>query len=54
MSYGNAAIGLEVLVEMIGRFKSDVRADEIKYVHLTGLSSAMKRESNREFLIIAR
>jgi len=54
VSYGNAAIGLDTLVEMIGKFKSDVRAEEIRYVHLTGLSSSEKRESNREFLIIAR
>jgi hypothetical protein len=54
VSYGNAAIGLDPLVEMIGRFKSDIRAEEIPYIHLTGLSSGEKRESNREFLIIAR
>jgi hypothetical protein len=41
-------------VEMIGKFKKNVEAEEIRYVHLTGLSSSEKRESNREFLIIAR
>ena len=54
VSYGNAVIGLEILVEMIGKFKSDVEAQEIPYIHLTGLSSSEKRESNREFLVIAR
>lgn len=54
VSYGNAAISLDTLVEMIGRFKKDVQAQEIRYAHLTGLSSSEKRESNREFLIIAR
>ena len=54
VSYGNTAIGLDTLVEMIGKFKKNVEAEEIRYVHLTGLSSSEKRESNREFLIIAR
>jgi adenine-specific DNA methylase len=54
VSYGNATIGLDTLVEMIGRFKSEVSAEEIQYIHLTGLSSREKREANREFLIIAR
>ena len=54
VSYGNAAIGLETLVELVSKFKKDVEAEEIQYVHLMGLSSSEKRESNREFLIIAR
>jgi adenine-specific DNA methylase len=54
VSYGNAAIGLETLVDLIGKFKEDVKAEEIRYVHLTGLSSDDKRISNREFIIVAR
>jgi adenine-specific DNA methylase len=54
VSYGNAAIGLDTLVELVGKFKKDVTAEEIPYVHLTGLSSSEKRNSNREFLIVAR
>jgi adenine-specific DNA methylase len=54
VSYGNAAIGLETLVELVGKFKQDVKAEEIKYVHLTGLSSDEKRAGNREFVIVAR
>jgi adenine-specific DNA methylase len=54
VSYGNAAIGLETLVKLIGKYKTDVQADEIPYVHLTGLSSDEKRTRNREFIIVAR
>ncbi|MFH1314033.1 MAG: DNA adenine methylase [Candidatus Eisenbacteria bacterium] len=54
VSYGNAAIGLETLVELVGRFKEVVHAEEIAYAHLTGLSSEEKRGSNREFLIVGR
>ena len=38
----------------IGKFKEVVHAEEIAYVHLTGLSSEEKRAGNREFLIVAR
>jgi hypothetical protein len=54
VSYGNAAIGLDTLVDLISRFKRDVSAEEIPYVHLTGLSSAGKKDANREFLIVGR
>jgi adenine-specific DNA methylase len=54
VSYGNAAIGLEGLVELIGKFKQVVHAEDIPYIHLTGLSSKEKKASNREFLIVAR
>jgi adenine-specific DNA methylase len=54
VSYGNATIGLDTLVELVGKFKRDVQAEEIPYVHLTGLSSEEKRAGNREFLIVAR
>ena len=54
VSYGNAAIGLEPLVDLVGKFKKDVTAEEIPYIHLTGLSGDEKREANREFLIVGR
>ena len=54
VSYGNAAVDLETLVEMIGRFKTITHAEEIPYVHLTGLSSKEHKVTNREFLIVAR
>jgi len=54
VSYGNAAIGLDTLVQLVGRFKKDVTAEEIPYIHLTGLSGDEKREANREFLIVGR
>jgi adenine-specific DNA methylase len=54
VSYGNAAMALEELAGLIGKFKTVVHTEEIAYVHLTGLSSAEKRAGNREFLIVAR
>jgi hypothetical protein len=54
VSYGNAAIGLDTLVGLIAKFKKDVKAEEIPYIHLTGLSSDEKRMANREFLIVGR
>jgi hypothetical protein len=54
VSYGNAAIGLDTLAELISKFKQDVTAEEIPYVHLTGLSGDEKRTANREFLIVGR
>lgn len=54
VSYGNAAIGLDTLVEMISKHKEVVHTEEIAYAHLTGLSSTEKRVTNREFLIVAR
>jgi adenine-specific DNA-methyltransferase len=54
MSYGNAAVGLETLVELISRFKTVMHAEDIPYIHLTGLSSSEKKVTNREFLIVAR
>jgi adenine-specific DNA methylase len=54
VSYGNAAISLDALVDLISKFKKDVRAEEIPYIHLTGLSGDEKREANREFLIVGR
>jgi len=54
VSYGNAAIGLDTLVELVAKFKKDVTAEEIPYIHLTGLSGDEKREANREFLIVGR
>ena len=54
VSYGNAAIDLEALVELISKFRKHVQAEEIQYIHLTGLSSEEKRAANRELLIVAR
>ena len=54
VSYGNATVGLETLVGLVSKFKKDVNAEDIPYVHLTGLSSDEKRAANREFIIVAR
>jgi adenine-specific DNA methylase len=54
ISYGNQAIGLEDLVRLVGKFKKDVIADDVPYIHLTGLSSEAHKASNREFIIVGR
>jgi len=54
ISYGNAEIKLGTLSELVGKFKPDVKAEEFRYTHLTGLSSEEHRERNREFLIVAK
>ncbi len=54
ISYGNAELSLDDLVAIVRMFRRDVHTESFHYIHLTGLSSAEKRESNREFLIIAK
>jgi hypothetical protein len=54
ISYGNQAIGLDDLVKLVGKFKTDVIADDVPYVHLTGLSSEAHKANNREFIIVGR
>ena len=54
VSYGNAEIDLDTLVGLVGKFKPEVKAEEFRYTHLTGLSSDEHREKNREFLIVAK
>jgi hypothetical protein len=54
ISYGNAEIGLDTLTALVSKFKTDVKAEEFRYTHLTGLSSQEHRERNREFLIVAK
>jgi adenine-specific DNA methylase len=54
ISYGNQAIGLDDLVKLVGKFKKDVLADDVPYIHLTGLSSEAHKASNREFIIVGR
>jgi 16S rRNA G966 N2-methylase RsmD len=54
ISYGNTELSLDDLVRIVRRFRCDVRTESFHYIHLTGLSSAEKREQNREFLIIAK
>ena len=54
ISYGNAELSLDDLVGIVRKFRQDVHTESFHYIHLTGLSSAEKREVNREFLIIAK
>jgi len=52
ISYGNAVAGLEEVTRVIADFRP-VRALEIAYEHLPSMSSAEKRDRNREFLLLA-
>ena len=54
ISYGNQAIGLDDLIKLVGKFKKDVIADDVPYIHLTGLSSEAHKATNREFIIVGR
>jgi DNA adenine methylase len=54
LSYGNATMGLDGLVDLVGKFKRVEHAEEIPYIHLTGLSGEERRNANRELLIVAR
>jgi 16S rRNA G966 N2-methylase RsmD len=54
ISYGNQAVGLDGLIKLVGKFKTDVIADDVPYIHLTGLSSEAHKASNREFIIVGR
>jgi adenine-specific DNA methylase len=54
LSYGNAQIGLDDLVRLVGAFRTVVVAEEFRYRHLTGLSSDESAEKNRELLVVAR
>ena len=54
ISYGNAALSLDDLVALVAKYRWEVHSESFRYVHLTGLSGAEKREHNREFLIVAQ
>ena len=54
LSYGNAEVDLETVVQLVGKFKPVVSAESFRYTHLTGLSGEEHRERNREFLIVAK
>jgi adenine-specific DNA methylase len=53
ISYGNAKTSLDDLVKIVSKFKPNVTAKEIKYVHCTGLAGDEARERNREIIIVA-
>jgi 16S rRNA G966 N2-methylase RsmD len=54
ISYGNARVGLGDVVGLVGKFKREVSAEEIKYTHLTSLSGEGLKERSRELLIIGK
>ena len=53
LSYGNAEIGLQKLVEIVERFRPVTVAEEFRYAHLTGLSSDEHKDRNKELLLVA-
>jgi len=54
LSYGNALVGLNELLEIVRRFRPKVTGREYKHAHCTGLASPESRERNREFVIVGR
>ncbi len=52
VSYGNAVVDLQTVNAAIERFRP-VHAIEIAYSHMTAVATKEKRESNREFIILA-
>jgi adenine-specific DNA methylase len=52
ISYGNAVVDLETVKTAIERFRP-AHAIEIAYSHMTAVATKEKRESNREFIILA-
>jgi adenine-specific DNA methylase len=54
VSYGNATLTLDELTELVRKFKPQVTARAINYVHCTGLAGEESRRRNQEFVIVAR
>jgi adenine-specific DNA methylase len=54
VSYGNAQVGIDEVTQLIEKFRPVGHAEEIRYVHCTGLAGAAHRERNRELLVVAR
>lgn len=54
LSYGNAEVDLDALIQLVKKFRAVTVAKEFRYAHLTGLSSRAGREGNRELLVVAR
>ena len=52
ISLGGPVVELPALAEMVGRYRCQVKAEAVAYAHLTGLSSADSKASNRELLVI--
>ncbi len=54
ISYGNKAIDLNGLIDLVRKHRSDVTGEEIRHIHCTGLAGKESRTKNREFLVVAR
>lgn len=52
ISLGGPVVELPALAELVGRYRSRVHAEAVAYAHLTGLSSAEAKASNRELIVI--
>lgn len=52
ISYGNAVVDLQTVTAAVERFRP-AHAIEIAYSHMTAVATKQKRESNREFIILA-
>lgn len=54
VTYGNAVVGLDEIVALVGKFKKQVTAVELAYIHCSGLAGEESRTKNRELIIIGR
>lgn len=54
LSFGNAAIDLDGLCDLVGRFKTDVSGHAIRYAHCASLASEESQGRNLELLVIAK
>lgn len=54
VSYGNHAIGLRELVDLVRRYRPEVMAHAYRHVHCTGLAGDDSRRRNREFVVVGR
>lgn len=52
VSYGNEAVGVDVLEEKMRRFGRNVRSLAIPYKHLPAVATQDKKNRNREFLVL--
>jgi len=54
LSYGNKAIDLTGLMDLMRKHRPNVTGEAIQYQHCTGLASAESKKNNQELLVIGR
>ena len=54
ISYGNKVIGLQELMDIVRKYRREVKGRELRHGHCTGLAHRSSRLSNRELVLVAR